>query len=398
MPNNRPTYREELLHWIWENRQFASQNLQTTHENNVAIHFPGYHNKSDGPDFLRAEITIGHLRWYGDIEIHWKLSDWRNHNHQQDSRYNNVILHVVFEETKERIQRQDQTKIPTFCLSHYVSQPLESFLVEYLRHPQLPCAKHLSYISEEAFLKQLNKAHKEYFEQKVEDLLEFYDPNLPPSKAWIKLLVISLFDGLGISHNRKAMGQLAHILLQEATNFSSAESLTDRALAISGLHKREHDHATDFEWNHKGCRPNNHPEKRIPQAVLALWHIIKQPFQRWMQEAPKELWEELININTKKLNSSIGKERSEILFGTVFLPALYLLGQLFHSAKIKNRSWSLWKNHRVSLPKSLLRRLNDTELESSVYKRKLGTIYQLRHYCKAGRCQKCFVFKNEISS
>lgn len=395
MDGSRPSYHEKLLHWIWETGHFDGRHLRTVSGQKIRVHQPGNYNKTDGPDFSGAEITIGNLRWYGDVEIHWKLSDWQAHAHGQDSRYNNVILHVVFEKTDKTVQRKDQSVVPTFQLRQYLSRPLESLLIQYLKYPQLPCARHLSFISEEAFLKQLGKAHREYFEQKVDDLLTFYDSTLCPSRAWLKLLSIAFFDGLGISHNRKSMRRLGRLLFNKIETYSSADAFRDYALSVSGIFSSDRSSAP-FHWNHRGCRPANHPEHRIQQAALGLWHLYHLPFEQWMQEDPKKLWNKL--IESIDIRPSIGKERSSILFGVVFLPALYSLGTLFYSEKLKSKSWHLWQTYRVSLPKSLLKVLYKTDLDPACYNKKLGTIHQLRTYCKAGQCQKCFVFKYAISS
>ena len=394
MNNKQSPYHEKLLHWIWENRRFETGNLKTSDGRHVHLHQLGRLNKSDGPDFKGAEITVGNLRWFGDVELHWKLSDWHNHGNQQDQRYNNVILHVVFNRTAERAYRQDRSSIPTLCLDQYISRPLESFLHQYLRSPQLPCAKQLSFISEEAFRKQLKKAHKEYFEQKVDDLLEFYDPSLPPSRAWLKLFTVAFFDGLGISHNREPMKKLGELLFDSIEKCSSADELCQKALTVSGIDQPKD--RSDFSWNHKGSRPNNHPRHRIQQAAWGLWHLYSSPFEHWIRQDPQKNWDKFISAIDHR--PSLGKERSSILFGTVFLPALYSLGNLFHIKSLKQKSWLLWQSHEVRLPGSLLKTLRKTELPLSSYNKKLGTIHQLRNYCKTGQCQQCFVFKNAISS
>lgn len=394
MSNRSPSYQEALLHWIWETRHFNLRQLQTADGKQLRIHDPGKLNKTDGPDFSGAEITIGALRWYGDIEIHWNYSDWESHGHHTDDNFNNVVLHVVYQETNQQSVRKDDTSVPTFCLSKYVPEPLHAFLDRYQSQPELPCAGQLSFISEEAFSKQLEKAHKEYFEQKVDDLLEFYDPALPPSKAWIKMFSIALFDGLGISHNREGMQILAVELIDRLHDISSKDNLREQATQISGIHHPSS--RLNITWNHKGCRPGNHPRFRIQQAADALWYIYNLPFEQWMQKKPDILWQNLLGSIT--VTPSIGRERASILFGTVFLPALYSLGNLFFSDKLKTRSWNLWRNHRASIPASLLKELNKTDIPASVYAQKLGTIYQLRSYCRPRNCQDCKVFKSAISS
>lgn len=395
MNKNGNPYHEKLLHWIWDNRHFNFRNLSTVNGKKVQIHSPGNINKTDGPDFSSAEITIGPLRWFGDVELHWQLGDWKAHNHHHDTNYNNVILHVVFEETQHNSFREDHSAIPTICLNNYLSKPLRSFLEQYQRQSQLPCAGQLSFISEEAFKQQLQKAHKEYFEQKVDDLLDFYDTSLPPSQAWHRLLVIGLCDGLGISHNRLPMRRLAKMLFQDISDISSYNKFRIHALTLSGINNEENN-VPDFDWNHKGCRPGNHPRLRIQQAAEMLWHIQNLPFEQWMRKQPKELWQNLLNsIDTKP---GIGKERGSILFGTVFLPALYFLGNLFFNKDLKTKSWALWQKHQAFIPPSLLTLFDNTNISKSIYRKRLGTIYQLRSYCHPQNCQECKVFKSAISS
>jgi hypothetical protein len=391
---NHYPYHEELLHWIWETQHFDFRELKTGQGQKVTINATGTPNKSDGPDFVGAEITIDNLKWYGDVEIHWTLSDWKAHGHHSDPNYEQVILHVIFEESDQKIYRNDHTDISTLSLSPYLDKPLQSFLEQYMRKQEIPCSGQLSFISEKAFEQQLQKAHKEYFEQKVDDLLEFYDPSLVPSSAWLKMFAIALFDGLGISHNRLPMRKLAIELFPKTNQLSSVRELRNKAVQISGL--KSGTKKIPFGWNHKGVRPGNHPLPRIKQGAEALWHIKAVPFDHWRQKSPKVLWNNMTNsIST---TPSLGRQRADILFGTVFLPALYSLGNLLFCKQLKSNSWRLWKDYRVSLPESLLQLLEQTDLSPSTYAQKLGTIYQLRSYCRPRKCQDCKVFKSAISS
>lgn len=394
MDSRPPPYHEELLHWIWKTRHFDFRNLQTTDGQKITIHDTGTPNKSDGPDFRGAEITIGNLRWFGDAEIHWWFSDWKAHGHTGDPNFEQVILHIVFEDTEQTISRKDDSSIPTLCLSPYLAQPLKSFLTQYRRKPQLPCSGQFSFLTEESFSKQLQKAHKEYFEQKVNDLLDFYDPQLPPSQAWLKMFTIALFDGLGISHNRRPMRELAKKLFPASAEVESAAALRNQAINLSGIESSPRKRGS-FPWKHKGMRPGSHPLPRIRQAADCLWFIRKQPFDHWKKN-PKRQWDKMINAITA--TPSVGRERSSILFGTVYLPALYSLGNLFSSEQLQAQSWKLWKAHKAAIPGALLELLEQTKLSPEIYAEKLGTIYQLRVYCKPKNCQNCKVFKSAISS
>lgn len=394
MSGSHSAYHEELLHWIWGSRNFDYQNLKSASGEQVTIRKTGKVNKSDGPDFLCAEIIIGNLCWHGDVEIHWSLSDWKAHGHHFDPNYDQVILHVIFEENDQNISRSDHSTIPTLSLSPYLDKPLHAFIEQYLRQPTLPCSGQFSFISEKAFNQQLQKAHKEYFEQKINDLLEFYDPSLVLSAAWLKMFTIALFDGLGISHNRLPMRRLAIELFPKANQLSSASELQNEAIQISEIN--EGSKPLSFNWKHKGVRPGNHPLPRIKQAAEILWHIKALPFDHWQQKSPEVLWDHIVSSITT--TPSLGRQRANILFGTVFLPALYSLGNLLFCEQLRNNCWRMWKDHRVSLPDSLLQELEQTGLSPSIYARKLGTIHQLRAYCQPKNCQDCKVFKSAISS
>lgn len=394
MGSRNISYPEKLLHWIWKEQHFDFHKLHTTGGNKIQVLNPGKINKSDGPDFKSAKITIGQLHWYGDVEIHWRLRDWKSHGHHRNPDFNNVVLHVVFEETELKSLREDNTPIPTLCLSPHLSKPLQQFLGRFQQQARLPCAGQLSFISEKAFAEQLDKAHKEYFEKKVDDILKFYDPSLRPSKAWTKMFTIAFFDGLGIAHNRTPMQKLAAKLTEKVEHLSSQEELSEQALLLSGFNKRHP--RPDIKWKRKGCRPGNHPLNRVKQGAKALWHIHQLPFEQWMRGNPGRLWQNLIeSIDVKP---TLGQERASILYGTVFLPAIYSLGNLFFSQKLKTRSWELWHNHSARIPSSLLKMLKHTDLSSALYEKKLGTIYQLRSYCRPRNCRDCEVFKSAISS
>ena len=89
---------ERLLQFIWQFQYFNKRELATTHGEMVQVAFAGQYNTNQGPDFSDAKIKIDKTTWAGTVELHIKTSDWNKHNHQSDKNYNNVILHVVWED------------------------------------------------------------------------------------------------------------------------------------------------------------------------------------------------------------------------------------------------------------------------------------------------------------
>jgi hypothetical protein len=115
---------ERLLQFIWQFRYFNRQTLQLTNGENFHVIYPGLFNTNQGPDFLNAKIRIGNAVWAGHVELHVKTTDWYKHAHQQDRNYDNVILHVVWQDDMPgRAGRMPVFElcnlVPKMLLDHY---------------------------------------------------------------------------------------------------------------------------------------------------------------------------------------------------------------------------------------------------------------------------------------
>lgn len=115
--------REDLLHFIWKYKKLPLKDLVTSKNESVVIVDVGRHNHLAGPDFFNAQLRIDDQLWAGNVEIHIKSSDWYAHHHEKDRNYDNVILHVVWEEDVE-VFRSDNSEIPTLELKNYISDRL----------------------------------------------------------------------------------------------------------------------------------------------------------------------------------------------------------------------------------------------------------------------------------
>lgn len=89
---------EEVLQYCWSNRLFDDLTVRGQVVDVVDV---GTLNTSDGPDFTMARIRLGDLLWVGSVELHLRASDWYAHGHQEDPRYEELILHVVLEDDRE---------------------------------------------------------------------------------------------------------------------------------------------------------------------------------------------------------------------------------------------------------------------------------------------------------
>ncbi len=117
--------REDLLHFVWKYKKIQQKKLTTAKGDILDIVAVGTHNKFAGPDFFNAQVRIDNQLWAGNVEIHVKSSDWYAHGHETDENYNNVILHVVWEDDVT-VFRSDNSQIPTLVLNKYISETLLS--------------------------------------------------------------------------------------------------------------------------------------------------------------------------------------------------------------------------------------------------------------------------------
>lgn len=140
--------KEDLLHFIWQFQHYDSHQLTTTTGDSVSIVHPGTHNPNQGPDFSDAKIKINDTLWAGNVEIHINSSHWNLHSHSEDSNFNNVILHVVWEKDVE-IKNANGVILPTLELRGRVSKLLLDKYAQLSESPQfIACEKHPNGLNE----------------------------------------------------------------------------------------------------------------------------------------------------------------------------------------------------------------------------------------------------------
>uniref|UniRef100_A0AB33JMM8 DUF2851 family protein n=1 Tax=Prevotella sp. GTC17262 TaxID=3236797 RepID=A0AB33JMM8_9BACT len=116
---------EQLLHYVWKHKLFPLKQLATADGHCIEVIDTGLHNHDAGPDFFNAKVKIDGTLWVGNVEIHDRASDWFAHRHEQDARYDNVILHVCrtidAEATDSQGRRitQLQLDVPAHIAEHY---------------------------------------------------------------------------------------------------------------------------------------------------------------------------------------------------------------------------------------------------------------------------------------
>ena len=199
--------KEVFLHYLWRYQKFNFSNLMTTSGDSLSVICVGQPNTGSGPDFSMAQVQIGAVRFAGSVEIHLHSSQWYHHRHHQDSAYDNVILHVVWEEDMP-LQLPSGKSLPTLELSHYVAPEL---VAVYRKHflektEALPCAAVV-----ESFPKSLWKHWRErLYIERLEMRLDSLEKRLAVLQHdWEALLFERMARGFGLNRNGAAFQQLA---------------------------------------------------------------------------------------------------------------------------------------------------------------------------------------------
>lgn len=165
---------EAFLHSLWKYKKLNMTQLKTTRGEELQILHTGLHNQTEsGPDFFKAEVVIDKQHWAGNLEIHLKSSDWYAHHHETDPAYDNVILHVVWEDDMS-IFRKDETEIPCLELKPYVSKSqIEAYkeLFENKSDKWINCESHFNEVDEFKLNNWLERLYVERLEDKNQLIL-----------------------------------------------------------------------------------------------------------------------------------------------------------------------------------------------------------------------------------
>lgn len=111
---------ESFLHYVWQH-QLLEGLLYTADGLSVEVERPGMPNRDAGPDFFDSRVRIGGTLWAGNVEVHVRASDWALHRHGGDRAYDNVVLHVVYEDDAP-VVRPDGCPFPTLVVADHIPQ------------------------------------------------------------------------------------------------------------------------------------------------------------------------------------------------------------------------------------------------------------------------------------
>ncbi|HSZ71922.1 MAG TPA: DUF2851 family protein [Cytophagaceae bacterium] len=362
--------KEYYLQMAWKLVVLAGQTLQTVQGDSIEIIFPGYGpSVLGGPDFSFAKIKIKDTLWVGSVEVHVKSSFWYMHRHGGDEKYDNVILHVVWENDVD-VKLSNGETIPCLQLKQYIAASwFEEIDQRIFSASSIPCARLLYLVPEAVWQSQLDVALVERVERRVKEVELLYKHC---HYDWDEALHRLIARFMGQKINNQCMEQLAasisyKILLKHASSLIDLEALL---LGQGGFLEEENQdnytkelkHRHEFlsykyglkknynlkmQWQYKGLRPISFPELRIAQWAYLLYE--KGRLMNWAVECSID--------DLKEEEYSIGE----------YWKTHYRLGKKCKSHLVMNKHWNSLLLINALIPFRIAYKKNTDNKEMAVF-------------------------------
>ena len=414
---------ESFLHYIWQFQYFRKENLKCSNGDDVTVFNPGFRNPHSGPDFYDAKLKLGPIEWAGSVEIHISSSGWREHKHQDDPAYENVVLHVVWEEN-EIITRKDGTLLPTLELKDRVAP---SFVLQYRRivhsRSKIPCANAIQNVPAIVKMSMLDKALMARLEKKALVIAEALKKS---NGDWQETCYQMICRNFGFKVNTEPFLQLAQslpykILMKhgdrldqmEALIFGQAgflkETINDPYYLLLrreyGLLKEKYKlslrQMNKAQWRFLRLRPANFPTIRLAQLASVLYHQ-KNLFSKIISTTS---WKELVPVfsvrpsdywlyhyqffkKQQKQIPSLGRMSIENIVINSIVPMLVAYGKSMDDQRLVDRAVQILQETGTE-QNNILRTWEELGLDSKTAFDSQALIELHNSFCIRRRCLDC---------
>jgi hypothetical protein len=271
---------ENYLHQIWKNKRLPFHLLKLVSGQEFKLIHQGYYNRESGPDFFCGQVEINSIHWIGNIEIHVKSSDWYLHNHQVDRAYDNVILHVVFENDKQVLV--NGVELPTLELKNYLDS--EHFMIQSkVKIHEINCFKliqsldsiYLETMKSKVIVDRINRKSELIAIDSIKNMDQVLFTFLAHSfgNKVNTFPFIELTNRINIKILKRINEDDIQIIIFGIAGFYNSQNIDDDNKIKWEFYKQKYDLSSmdSFQWKMKGVRPDGFPLKRLVQ----LSHFIK---------------------------------------------------------------------------------------------------------------------------
>ena len=407
--------REEFLYYIWENRLFAKA-LQTTEGESIEVVATGFRNLDSGPDYLEAKIQIGDKLWAGHVEIHVKASDWNRHGHQTDKAYQNVVLHVVYE---------NDAKVNDIPILELKGRFDETLFTNYQRFilskGWISCEKSIAKMPVFTRLSWLDRMAVERLENKSGTVNKLLEAN---QFDWEDALYKLLMRYFGLKVNNEAFEYLANILpfktlLKHADNLLQLEAML---FGCAGF--LEEDFTEDYplllkrefsvmrakfnlltmpteRWKFMRMRPSNFPTIRLAQMAQlihrngCLFSKIREAkntaeVKGLFDVKASEYWEThyRLEMPSEPKPKHLGNATADLLMINAVVPLLFCYGKLHKDESMCETAMQFLEETEAE-DNAIIRHFASYGIKADNAMQTQALLHLYYMYCKRKRCLEC---------
>lgn len=420
---------EKLMQYVWKHRLWRSEDMVTNTGKKVRVVDPGLLNTDAGPDFFNAKIEIDGHMWVGNVEMHYRATDWKRHRHDSDKAYDSVILHVVAKDDAP-VRRSNGELIPQLVLE--VSPQFNADYASLVGATiEVPCATKIKQVPHLTIVEWVEGLAFERLHGKVERIHQLLDSF---NGSWEDVCYVTLARNFGFGINNDAFERLARrtplrllgkhsdsVLQIEALLFGQAGMLDAQKPGMDSYYNQlcteyaflsNKFQLTPMEkesWKLFRIRPQNFPYRRIAmlaQFIEGGFRMMNRILDAEGEKEMRALFEvELSGYWTKhytfgkpneRATATLSRSSIDIILINTVAPLLYAYGELTGNYEMTDKAIKLLEDLRAE-SNSIVSHFVAYGIDCPDALTSQALVQLKREYCDARKCIYCKIGHHLLS-
>lgn len=420
---------EKLMQYVWKHRLWRSEDMVTNTGKKVRVVDPGLLNTDAGPDFFNAKIEIDGHMWVGNVEMHYRATDWKRHRHDSDKAYDSVILHVVAKDDAP-VRRTNGELIPQLVLE--VSPQFNADYASLVGATiEVPCATKIKQVPHLTIVEWVEGLAFERLHGKVERIHQLLDSF---NGSWEDVCYVTLARNFGFGINNDAFERLARrtplrllgkhsdsVLQIEALLFGQAGMLDAQKPGMDSYYNQlcteyaflsNKFQLTPMEkesWKLFRIRPQNFPYRRIAmlaQFIEGGFRMMNRILEAEGEKEMRALFEvELSGYWTKhytfgkpneRATATLSRSSIDIILINTVAPLLYAYGELTGNYEMTDKVIKLLEDLRAE-SNSIVSHFVAYGIDCPDALTSQALVQLKREYCDARKCIYCKIGHHLLS-
>lgn len=420
---------EKLMQYVWKHRLWRSEDMVTNTGKKVRVVDPGLLNTDAGPDFFNAKIEIDGHMWVGNVEMHYRATDWKRHRHDSDKAYDSVILHVVAKDDAP-VRRTNGELIPQLVLE--VSPQFNADYASLVGATiKVPCATKIKQVPHLTIVEWVEGLAFERLHGKVERIHQLLDSF---NGSWEDVCYVTLARNFGFGINNDAFERLARrtplrllgkhsdsVLQIEALLFGQAGMLDAQKPGMDSYYNQlcteyaflsNKFQLTPMEkesWKLFRIRPQNFPYRRIAmlaQFIEGGFRMMNRILEAEGEKEMRALFEvELSGYWTKhytfgkpneRATATLSRSSIDIILINTVAPLLYAYGELTGNYEMTDKAIKLLEDLRAE-SNSIVSHFVAYGIDCPDALTSQALVQLKREYCDARKCIYCKIGHHLLS-